>query len=167
LKRKVIGILSAVTAREPRWLTPAEQRAWRALAGALFRLPAALDAQLQRDAKLSLFEYGVLAALSEAPARTLRMSELAALSNGSLSRLSHVVKRLERRDWVRRTPCPEDGRYINATLTDDGFAKLVDAAPGHVEIVRRLVVDAITPDQLERLREIGAAILRRIDGDKP
>ena len=152
-----------MTSSEPRWLSADEQRAWRALATILFRLPPALDAQLQRDARLSHFEFVVLAALSEAPARTLRMSDLAALANGSLSRLSHVVKRLEKRGWVRRAPCPEDGRYINASLTDDGYAKLVASAPGHVTMVRSVVVDALTPEQLDQLLEIGTRIAARID----
>ncbi|HLH82894.1 MAG TPA: MarR family transcriptional regulator, partial [Trebonia sp.] len=105
------------------WLSAEEQAAWRPFAALLFRLPAALDAQLQRDAGISHFEYMVLASLSEAPGRTLRMSELAAMASGSLSRLSHVVSRMERRGWVRREPCPGDGRFINAVLTADGWAK--------------------------------------------
>ncbi|MFL6145637.1 MAG: MarR family winged helix-turn-helix transcriptional regulator [Labedaea sp.] len=153
-----------MTASGPRWLTPDEQRAWRALVRVLLKLPTALDSQLQRDAQLSHFEFGVLAALSEAPARTLRMSELAGLTSSSLSRLSHVVKRLEKRDWVRRAPCLEDGRFINATLTDHGFAKVAEVAPGHVRIVRALIIDALTPDQLEQLAEIGSRIIDRIDG---
>jgi hypothetical protein len=86
----------------PRWLTDDERDAWMPLIGVLIKLPAALDAQLQRDSGLSHFEYMVLSRLSEAPERTLRMSDLAVLANGSLSRLSHVVTRLERRGWVRR-----------------------------------------------------------------
>lgn len=152
-----------MTASEPRWLTPAEQRAWRSLARILFRLPAALDAQLQRESRLSHFEYMVLACLSEAPGRTLRMSDLAAMAHGSLSRLSHVVKRLEKRDWVHRSPCVEDGRYINATLTDSGYTKLVDSAPGHVAAVRTLVVDTLSAGQIEELAEIGGRIAEALD----
>jgi DNA-binding MarR family transcriptional regulator len=151
-----------MTSSEPRWLTPVEQQAWRALAGILFRLPAALESQLQRDAGLSHFEYVVLAALSEAPQRTLRMKDLAALSNGSLSRLSHVVTRLEKRGYVRRAPHPADGRHINATLTDPGHDKIVASAPGHVQAVRALVIDPLTPTELEHLHAIGTAILARI-----
>ena len=102
---------------EPQWLTGEERDAWIPLVGMLIKLPAALDAQLQRDASLSHFEYMVLSRLSEAPGHTLRMSDLAILANGSLSRLSHVVTRLERRGWVRRESCPADGRYTNAVLT--------------------------------------------------
>jgi DNA-binding MarR family transcriptional regulator len=148
----------------PRWLTEEERDAWMPLAGVLMRLPAALDAQLQRDAGLTHFEYLVLAGLSQAPGRTLRMSDLATFVNGSLSRLSHVVTRLERRGWVRREPCREDGRYTNAVLTDPGWDTLAAAAPGHVAEVRRLVIDALTETQLRHLREIGLRILDRIDG---
>jgi DNA-binding MarR family transcriptional regulator len=146
-----------------RWLSEEEQVAWLALAELVIKLPAALDQQLQRDAGLSHFEYMVLAALSEAPTRSLRMSDLAMFANGSLSRLSHVVKRLEQKGWVRREACPSDGRYTNALLTEEGYAKVASTAPGHVERVRDLVVDALTPEQLGQLRAIGEAILRRAD----
>ncbi|MBB0247397.1 MarR family transcriptional regulator, partial [Streptomyces alkaliphilus] len=126
---------------DPRWLTPEERAAWLELVGLFIRLPTALDAQLRRDAGLSHFEYQVLAGLSEAPDRTLRMSDLAVFADGSLSRLSHVVKRLEQRGWVRRTPDPTNGRYTLAVLTDAGMEKVVATAPGHVEEVRRLVFD--------------------------
>jgi DNA-binding MarR family transcriptional regulator len=149
----------------PRWLTEEEMASWLALVGVLVRLPAALDAQLQRDAGMTHFEYVVLVRLSDAPERTLRMSELAGLANGSLSRLSHVVTRLEQRGWVHRTTDPADGRYTLATLTDDGCAKLVDAAPGHVEAVRRYVFDPMTAAQRRQLRDIGRRIIRAIDPD--
>jgi len=147
---------------EPQWLTEEERDAWIPLVGMLIKLPAALDAQLQRDAGLSHFEYMVLSRLSEAPVHTLRMTDLAILANGSLSRLSHVVTRLERRGWVRRESCPADGRYTNAVLTDDGWAKVVAAAPGHVAAVRQLVVDALSPEQIGRLRDIAQQIIDRV-----
>jgi len=151
--------------QEPRWLDPEESQAWRALANALVKLPAALDAQLHRDAGISHFEYQVLALLSEAPGRTLRMSALATLAGGSLPRLSQVVARLEQRDWVRRTPDPADGRYTLAILTDQGRAKVTQAAPGHVQEVRRLVLDPLTKTQSRQLREISRRIVRAIDPD--
>jgi len=147
---------------EPRWLTEDERDAWIPLVGVLIKLPAALDAQLQRDAGLSHFEYMVLSQLSEAPERTLRMSDLAILANGSLSRLSHVVTRLERRGWVRREACPGDGRYTNAVLTGEGWAKVVATAPGHVAAVRQLVVDALRPEQIGQLRDITQSIMSRV-----
>ena len=151
--------------QEPRWLDLEERQAWLALASALNRLPVALDAQLRRDAGISHFEYQVLVLLSEAPDRTLRMSALAALAEGSLPRLSQVVARLEQRGWVRRTPDPADGRYTLAILTGQGQAKVTQAAPGHVQEVRRLVFDPLTKTQSRQLREIGQRITRAIDPD--
>jgi DNA-binding MarR family transcriptional regulator len=101
--------------------------------------------------------------LSESPERTLRMSKLAVLANGSLSRLSHVVNRLEKRGWVRRAPDGTDGRYTLASLTDEGLVKVVDAAPGHVEAVRALVFDPLTVAQRRQLRDIGRRIQGAID----
>jgi DNA-binding MarR family transcriptional regulator len=148
--------------KEPHWLTAPEQAAWRPVAALLFRLPSALDAQLQRDAGISNFEYMVLSGLSEADNRTLRMSDLAAMASGSLSRLSHVVSRLEKRGWVRREPCPGDGRFVNAVLTEEGWAKVLATAPGHVEAVRKLVVDALSPEQLSALGCASGVILGAI-----
>jgi DNA-binding MarR family transcriptional regulator len=141
------------------WLSAEEQAAWRPFAALLFRLPAALDAQLQKDSGISHFEYMVLSALSEAPGRTLRMSDLAAMASGSLSRLSHVVSRMESRGWVRREACPGDGRFINAVLTEEGWAKVVATAPGHVAAVRKLLVDVLGPEELQDLGTISEHVL--------
>nr|WP_233625433.1 MarR family transcriptional regulator [Actinoplanes sp. ATCC 53533] len=140
-------------------------QAWWPLSGLISKLPAALDRQLQTEAGISHFEYMVLSQLSAAPQRTLRMGDLAELANGSVSRLSHAVTRLERRAWIRREPSPENGRYMNATLTDEGFEKVAATAPGHVRAVRALVVDALSPTHLRQLREISELILRQIDAD--
>jgi DNA-binding MarR family transcriptional regulator len=140
---------------EPRWLDDDERAAWMALASALMRLGPALNAQLLRDAGLTHFEYTVMASLSEVPDRTMRMSHLADLSDGLLPRLSQVVTRLERRGWVTRRTDPTDGRYTLATLTDDGMAKVVASAPGHVEEVRRIVFDPLTRAQVAQLTRIG------------
>ncbi len=142
------------------WLSAEQQAAWRPFVALLFGLPAALEAQLQKDAGISHFEYLVLSGLSEAPDRALRMSELAAMASGSLSRLSHVVSRLETRGWVRREPCPGDGRFINAVLTEEGWAKLVDTAPGHVAAVRRLLVDVLSPEEFQTLGAISKRIVK-------
>ena len=141
------------------WLTDEQQAAWRPFIALLLRLPAALDAQLQRDAGITNFDYLVLSGLSETPSRTLRMSELAAIANSSLSRLSHVVSRLEARGWVRREPCPGDGRFINAVLTDDGWQKVLTTAPGHVTAVRELLVNVLTEEEFEQLGAISAKVL--------
>lgn len=149
-------------AAEPQWLTEEEQEAWRALATLMLMLSGPLDAQLQRDSKLSLFEYLVLSRLSEARDRRLRMSELAQLANASLSRLSNVVKRLEQRGWVHRRLDSCDGRYTVATLTDDGFAVLAAAAPGHVQAVRHYVIDPLTTTQLRTITAVGQRIRERL-----
>ena len=150
---------------QPRWLSADELGAWMPLGGLLLKLPAALDAQMQRDSGLSHFEYLVLAQLSDTPGRTLRMSALAAIANGSLSRLSHVVKRLEARGWVRREACPTDGRFTNAVLTDAGFDKVAASAPGHVEAVRTLILDALDGDELERLGDVARRLLAKLEAD--
>jgi DNA-binding MarR family transcriptional regulator len=141
------------------WLTDEQQAAWRPFIALLLRLPAALDAQLQRDAGITNFDYLVLSGLSESPNRTLRMSELAAIANSSLSRLSHVVSRLEARGWVRREPCPGDGRFINAVLTDDGWQKVLTTAPGHVTAVRELLLAPLTEEEFKQLGAISAKVL--------
>jgi len=147
---------------EPRWLAGDEQQTWMSLAAVLMRLPGALDAQLQRDAGLTHFEYLVLSGLSMAESRTMRMSDLAAVAEGSLPRLSQVVSRLEKRGWVRRAPDPTDGRYTLATLTEDGWVKVVATAPGHVEAVRQFVFDPLTKPQQRQLREIGRRIVAAV-----
>ena len=149
--------------QEPHWLDDAEQQAWRQLAGVLLKLPSELDAQLRREAGMSHFEYWVVALLSEAPDRTLRMSQLASQANASLSRLSHVVSRLEKRGWVTRRPCPDDARATLAVLTDTGWHQVLAAAPGHVATVRQLVFDGLDPDDVDELARLCAAILSRID----
>ena len=141
------------------WLSDPQQAAWRPFVALLIRLPAALDAQLQKDAGISQFDYLVLSSLSEAPDRTLRMSELAATASSSLSRLSHVVSRLEVKGWVRREPCPGDGRFINAILTEEGWQKIVATAPGHVAAVRRLLVDMLTAEEFQALGAISEKVL--------
>jgi len=145
------------------WLDGPQLRAWIRLVALLELLPSALDAQLRRDAGLNEFEYYVLAMLSEAPDRTLRMTELARQTNATLPRLSHVVSRLEGRGMVERFPCPDDRRATDARLTDAGWATVVEAAPGHVENVRRLVIDALTEEQVDQLAAIGDALLVRLD----
>ncbi|MBR7743838.1 MarR family transcriptional regulator [Phycicoccus sp. BSK3Z-2] len=140
------------------WLDDDELADWRALMALVAALPSALDAQLKRDAGINGFEYHVLAALSEAPDRTLRLSDLAELSRGSLSRLSHAVTRLERSGWITRSRCSGDGpARVEARLTDAGWDKIRATAPGHVREARRLVVDVLAPAEL---RSLGAAARR-------
>jgi len=145
-----------------RWLDAEQQRAWRALISVAMRLPAALDPELQRDHGLTHFEYFVLSVLSESADRRLKLSALAAGANASLSRLSHVVTKLEKSRWVRReTVAGERGAW--AVLTDAGYAKVVEAAPDHVETVRSLIFDGLDGAHVRALTEVGAAMVAQLD----
>ncbi len=147
------------------WLTEDERAAWLRLVAIVELLPGVLDSQLRAEAGLTHFEYFVLAMLSEAPERTLRMTALAQRTNATLPRLSHVVRRLEGRGLVERIPCPEDRRAVDARLTASGWEAVVAAAPGHVETVRQHVIDPLTSAQLKQVRQIGDALLTRLDPD--
>jgi DNA-binding MarR family transcriptional regulator len=147
---------------EPRWLSDAEQGTWRAFLELTRRLDSQLDRDLQRDAGMPLAYYVILSMLSEAPGRTLRMSQLAQLTWSSRSRLSHAADRLEEKGWVRRDTCAADRRGAWATLTDDGLTVLEAAAPSHVESVRRLLFDQLTPAQVGALGEISRIVAARL-----
>jgi DNA-binding MarR family transcriptional regulator len=150
-------------ATEPPWLDHEEFAAWLYLSGLVFRLPSALDTQLQADAGLSYVEYLVLAMLSESPGRTRRMSELAALTGTSLSRLSHLVSRLEKDGFVTRAADTSDARFTLATLSDKGYAKVVASAPRHVAQVRKLVFDPLSRGQVKSLAVTLSAVLAEVD----
>ena len=141
-----------------RWLSDEQQRAWRAYVEAIRLLQETLDAQLQADAGMPHAYYEILVRLSETPDRRLRMAELATGTQSSRSRVSHAVARLEERGWVRREPCPSDRRGQLAVLTDEGYAALAAAAPGHVARVRAAVVDALSAEQLRALADASSAI---------
>ncbi|MGA4726934.1 MarR family winged helix-turn-helix transcriptional regulator [Micromonospora taraxaci] len=147
-----------------RWLDPDEQRTWRAYLTASRALMDTLDRELQRDAGMPHAYYEILVRLSEAPGRQLRMSELAQAAGSSRSRLSHAVARLETAGWVRREDCPTDRRGQIAMLTDEGFATLAAAAPGHVEGVRRHLFDALSPAQVDQLRRISETLAKHLTG---
>jgi len=125
--------------------------------GTFTMLPAALDSHLQREAGMSHFEFEVMVALSRQPGRSLQLKDLAILSNGSLSRLSHVISRLEERGWVRRRS-GNKGRATHAELTDKGYRKLMEAGPIHLREVRRLVFDVLTPDEVKALKQVTGRI---------
>jgi DNA-binding MarR family transcriptional regulator len=153
--------------QEPRWLDADEQQTWYALAYLLTRLPAALEAQMQRDAGFPHFDYIVLSGLSMAPERTLQLRVLAHYTGSTLSRLSNVVGRLEARGLVHRHPDPTDGRSTLATLTDQGWDTVVAAAPGHVAEVRRLVFDPLTRTQQRQLHTVAERILDAMNSPAP
>lgn len=145
-----------------KWLTGEQQEAWLTLIALVTRLPAALDAQLQRDSALTHFEYFVLAALSDAPDHKLQLSVLAQRANASLSRLSHVITKMEKADWVRREVI-RGSRGSNAVLTDEGMAKVVDAAPSHVASVQALLFEGLDAVQVAQLSSLSNAMLTQLD----
>jgi DNA-binding MarR family transcriptional regulator len=166
LKRQLIPAQNPNTkpARASRWLNHQEWSAWLQLVGTFTLLPAALDSQLQREAGMSHFEFSVMAALSRQPGRSLQLKDLAVAASGSLSRLSHVISRMERRGWVRRTKGLK-GRATRAELTDEGHGKLMAAGPIHFREVRRLVFDVLTPEEVRALRQVSGRINAGLFGE--
>lgn len=152
--------------KQPNWLNPDERALWLQLVSLSMLMPSAVEAQLKREAGMNLFEYHVLAMLSDAPERARLMSDLAFHTNSSLSRLSHVVTRLEKQGWVRREPCASDRRATNAVLTDAGFAQLAESAPEHVGEVRRLVFDALDPSKITELSALLQPVIDQIDPER-
>lgn len=148
---------------EPQWLSPLEREAWLALLSITTLLPAALDSELQIQAKLTLFDYDVLAMLSETSDWTLPMSELASRTSASLSRLSHVVKKLEARGWVERSRSASDARVTNATLTPEGWSMIEQLAPKHVASVRQFIFDGLDERDVSELARIGRKLTAQLD----
>jgi DNA-binding MarR family transcriptional regulator len=145
------------------WLTADEQRAWRAYLRMQGRLTAALHRQLQQDSGLSLPDYDVLVALTDAPEGRLRPFALQRALMWEQSRLSHHLHRMERRGLIGREPCDDDGRGAFVVLTEAGRAAITDAAPGHVETVRRLFFDRLSAAQVDAVRKIATAVLAELD----
>lgn len=157
------------TPHDTRWLSPEESSTWLSVWTATVWLPTRLDQQLRRDSGLSLVEYHSLSQIDMAPERTMRLSELAAVTNMTLSHLSRVVSRLEKGGLLRREPDPDDGRYTLAILTQAGHDRVVEAAPGHVEAVRTYVFDGLTEEQKTALGDamgplVEALVPTRIGG---
>jgi DNA-binding MarR family transcriptional regulator len=151
---------------EPRWLDDEQQRTWRAFYSAATLLLDRLDRELQHDAGMPHAYYEILVVLSEAAGRSLRMSQLAHRTRSSRSRLSHAVAKLEGRGWVQRRDCPGDKRGQLAELTDEGFAALAAAAPGHVDTVRTQLFEALTPVQVKQLRTISEAVVAQLSTEQ-
>ncbi|MFF3565897.1 MarR family winged helix-turn-helix transcriptional regulator [Streptomyces sp. NPDC002574] len=151
---------------QPRWLSQEEQRAWRAYMASTQLVSDVLDRQLQRNANMPLAYYSLLVWLSEAPDRRMRMTELAERSKITRSRLSHAIARLEENGWVRRESCPSDRRGQLAVLTDEGFAALAAAAPGHAEAVRGAIFDRLSAEQIQQLSEICRTVAEGLQPEK-
>ncbi|GAB3816474.1 MarR family transcriptional regulator [Tessaracoccus terricola] len=145
-----------------RWLSPAEHQTWLAVWGLMTWLPARLDTQLRQDSDTSLAEYNALSQISMAPGRSMRLGELALVTNMTQSHLSRVMTRLENAGWVRREPDPTDGRVTLGILTEAGWARVREIAPGHVEAVRRAVFDNLTPEQAEALGVAAAHVVAAV-----
>jgi DNA-binding MarR family transcriptional regulator len=150
--------------REVRWLTPDEQVAWRAFRVGTAMLSDVLQHELESQSGLSMHEYEVLVRLSEAPDRTRRMSQLASGLAHSRSRLTHTVRRMELEGLVERRACSSDARGVECTMTERGWQRLVDAAPGHVQSVRDHLVDVLTPEQFRALGEAFDAVRAHLAG---
>jgi len=144
---------------ELRWLTPVEQEAWQGFLRSHRTVFAALESQLQSEARMPLAYYSILVRLSEAPDRTLRMGELANQLQTSPSSISHASTRLEANGWILRQNAPDDRRSQLAVLTDEGARALAEAAPGHIKAVRQHLLNRLTKKQLAQLIAISRAIL--------
>ena len=155
-----------VVSNPTRWLTDDERPAWMFLAATLASLPQAIDAQLKRDSGLNFFEYSILVSLERPMNRSLQMSMLALTAGGSLSRLSHAITRMEKQGWVkRRVNTGGEVRCVEAVLTEQGLELLRAAAPGHVTEIRRLIFDALSPEQVQQLKEIARVLAKQANPD--
>jgi DNA-binding MarR family transcriptional regulator len=150
-----------------RWLNDDEQRSWRAFGLATRLLTDQLERDLQEAAGMPPTYYELLVLLSEAPGRTLRMSELARWTHSKPSRITHAINKLEQAGWVRREPLASDRRGWLARLTDEGQAALAAAAPRHVEHVRTHLIDRLTAEELRQLGAISEKLLRHLDPGGP
>ena len=150
---------------EPSWLPADTERLWRHWLRLNALLPAALHRELQADAGLSLPDFDVLVQLTDSPEHRVRVSDLARGLHWERSRVSHHVTRMERRGLVAREECRDDGRGAWVVLTEQGQAAIEQAAPAHVATVRRLVFDALTPDEAGVMAGVVEKVLARLEGD--
>lgn len=144
------------------WLTAEQQKHWRSYLAATTLLSDRLSRELQVEHGLSLADYEILVRLSEADGRRLRMSQLAESTLASRSRLSHQIDRMEKAGLVVREPCEDDRRGANAVLTEEGWTRLVAAAPSHVEGVREHLVDLLTDEQFTALGTACAIVAQHL-----
>ncbi|MBA3489471.1 MAG: MarR family transcriptional regulator [Longispora sp.] len=145
------------------WLTDNEQHAWRTYLRAHWRLAGELHRQLQAESGLSLADYGVLVHLSEAPEGRMRPFELARCLQWEQSRLSHQLKRMQKRELVVKRECSQDARGAFIEITESGRGTLAGAAPKHVRTVRQVFFNELSGEQLAALAEISERILRKLD----
>lgn len=146
-------------ASSPRWLNDEEQALWRLILGGIRHLERGMEDVLQSESGIGASEFSVLVVLSEAENRSLRLRDLCQVLEWDRSRASHQITRMERRGLVVKEKCPEDARGVFVTLTNDGLSRLEGAAPSHVESVRRMVFDHLTPEESELLRVFFAKLI--------
>lgn len=147
---------------QPRWLTPSQERAWRGYRRMRARLDLQINRDLAEDSGLSEADYDVLSNLSEAVDHRWRLRDLSAHMLWTQSRLSHHIARMEQRALVTREQDPSDGRGAIVALTEEGWRTIVEAAPAHVESVRRHLIDLLTDEQIDTLGSIAETVLRHI-----
>ncbi len=148
-----------------RWLDPNEERAWRGYRRLFTLLEARLARDLAEDADLSMADYTVLSNLAEAKGRRWRVSELAERMQWSQSRLSHQIKRMEQRGLVARQQAAEDGRGAVVVLTKQGLRTTAAATPGHMEAVRKHMIDLLDPEQLATLGDVAERVVAHLDAE--
>ncbi len=148
---------------EVRWLEEREERAWRSLQAMQLRLEGALARQLATVSRLSYPDYLVLVALTDRPDGRMRLFELTERLGWEKSRVSHQVSRMVQRGLVTKVPCDSDGRGAYVVVSRRGRKEIEAAAPGHVDAVRRLFVDRLTPEQLDTIAEAADAVLAALD----
>jgi DNA-binding MarR family transcriptional regulator len=159
-----VSLIPGILVIMSRWLTEDEQRAWRGLLRMTSQLNARMNRQLQDDDVISLADYDVLVLLSEIPQGRLRVFEMADALAWEQSRVSHQLARMQRRGLVAREECPTDARGAFVVLTEAGRAAIERAAPAHVEMVRQLVFDGLSRDQLSALTAVSDRVLDRLRG---
>ncbi|PRY31607.1 MarR family winged helix-turn-helix transcriptional regulator [Umezawaea tangerina] len=151
------------------WLNETEQRAWRSFLAMQRQLSTHLYRHLQREFGLSSSDYEILVILSESPTGRMRAFELGEVTDWEKSRMSHHLTRMAQRGLVRREPCPDDTRYADIVLTDEGRNAITEAAPSHAANVRAWFIEAVGPERLDTLQDAADAVLTTLakHSDKP
>jgi DNA-binding MarR family transcriptional regulator len=148
---------------KPEWLERNELENWLSLVTLMNLLSTSLDAQLNKDSGISHFDYMILSLLGQNDDRTMRLSEIAHRTAGSISRVSHAITKLEKQNWVERRPCPQDARATNAYLTREGFAAWLASAPKHLELVKSLMFDSLSAQERETLKVLAQKLSAKLD----
>ncbi|RLL65767.1 MarR family winged helix-turn-helix transcriptional regulator [Streptomyces sp. Z26] len=147
----------------PRWLTPEQKAAWDSFIRMQEKLIGRLSRRVQADSRMSPADYLVLAKLTESGDGRMRFMDLAKLVEWEKSRMSHQVGRMVKRGLVAKEDCPDDGRGAFVVATPAGHEAIAEAAPVHVDHVRRLFVDALTQDELDTLARLSDRVVAHME----